>query len=309
MNILELLDRPIAFHRWLVKPCGSINAALMLSQALYWTKRLPPDRDGWFWKTIEEWEDETGLTRREQEGARALLKQRNLLEEKLSGVPARLSFRAVQTSLHETAKLDCTKPPNKFAPNRQTSLSTETTSEITAETTKEPVFVSGPLVEIVKPNKANRSPSSKDGSLPIFVLRSKLNALFKRADSSLWGNAEEHYLVDIVKRPDCLAEMAEIERFFAKGSFCPQSVKSLLEHWTETLDRARNHETNQKRNANNPKAGQQISIANRGTLNERGGSDFKGAAQRIMERRDREREDARRAAAGENGEGINPIPG
>ena len=85
--------------------------------------------------------------------------------------------------------------------------------------------------------------------LPIFVLKTKLNALFKRSDSSPWGNAEEHYLVDVVKRPDCLAEMAEIERFFAKGSFCPQSVKSLLEHWTEILDRARNHNENTKRNS------------------------------------------------------------
>ena len=51
----------ITFHRVFVDITGSINAALMLSNAIYWTNRLPPERDGWFYKTKEEWEQETGL--------------------------------------------------------------------------------------------------------------------------------------------------------------------------------------------------------------------------------------------------------
>ena len=69
MNILTVLDRPIAFQRAFVKLTDSINAALMLSQAVYWSSRTG-DPGGWFWKTQSQWEDETGLTRREQDGAR-----------------------------------------------------------------------------------------------------------------------------------------------------------------------------------------------------------------------------------------------
>ena len=136
------LDRPIAFHRCLVDIAGSVTAALMLSQALYWQKRAK-NADGWWWKTIEDWTEETGLSRREQENARRRLRNASLLAEDLRGIPAKLYFQVDlgtvyqrlqslrevpaqfapkrQTGLHQSAKLDCTKPPNKFAPNRQTT--------------------------------------------------------------------------------------------------------------------------------------------------------------------------------------------
>jgi hypothetical protein len=64
----------------------------MLSQALYWNKRTN-DPDRWFYKTQEEWEDETGLNRRTQEVAREQMRKSGVLEEKLSGMPAKLHFR------------------------------------------------------------------------------------------------------------------------------------------------------------------------------------------------------------------------
>ena len=39
MNILDLLDRPIAYHRIFARLTGSVHAALMLSQAVYWQNR------------------------------------------------------------------------------------------------------------------------------------------------------------------------------------------------------------------------------------------------------------------------------
>ena len=128
-----LLDRPIAFHRCLVTMAGSVTAALMLSQALYWQKRCPHD-DGWWWKTMENWTEETGLSRREQENARRRLRNAGLLTEELRGVPATLHFHVDldtvnrrlqcldaepmdvsetgQSSLHQTYKPVCTKQPN-----------------------------------------------------------------------------------------------------------------------------------------------------------------------------------------------------
>ena len=96
--LLSLLDRPVAFHRPLADirlPDGSrlgVLAALMLSQALYWTARTD-DPEGWFWKTREEWYEETGLSRREQETARRRLRQSGFWHEERRGVPARIYFR------------------------------------------------------------------------------------------------------------------------------------------------------------------------------------------------------------------------
>ncbi|MHB1287355.1 MAG: hypothetical protein ACYCYP_12545 [Leptospirales bacterium] len=128
LNPLQnLLDRPIAFHRCLV-PIAGITGALMLGQAIYWAKRTS-DSEGWFYKTIGEWEEETGLTRREQETAKKNLK--GILDTELRGIPARLYFRINWSvlekslndhSLAESAKQGCTNQPNKNGGNRQTRL-------------------------------------------------------------------------------------------------------------------------------------------------------------------------------------------
>jgi hypothetical protein len=108
----------------------------MLSQAIYWSLRtLNPD--GWFYKTQEEWEEETGLTRREQENARILLKSRGFMDEERRSVPAKMYFKVdldlVQTRLAESAILVCTKPPIKSGGKRQSLRLSESTTEITAE--------------------------------------------------------------------------------------------------------------------------------------------------------------------------------
>lgn len=91
--LLGLLNRPIAFHRVFVDLTGSVTAALLLSQAMYWQSRLPPARDGWWYKSRDDWQRETGLARREQESARKRLRELNILEEDRAGVPARLWYR------------------------------------------------------------------------------------------------------------------------------------------------------------------------------------------------------------------------
>lgn len=78
MNILPLLDRPIAFQRSFIRLDIGVTAALFLSQMIYWTNRS--DDDGWVYKTQEEWEEETGLSRYEQEGARKKLRSIGVLQ-------------------------------------------------------------------------------------------------------------------------------------------------------------------------------------------------------------------------------------
>jgi hypothetical protein len=123
---LELsLDKPIAFHRVFVEITGSVSAALMMSQAMYW--HLRTNESGWFYKTAKEWQEETGLTRRKQELARAKLRKAGLIEERLSGTPAKLYFRVVKSRLHESVNQVSTKGENLISPFVKTI--TETTSE------------------------------------------------------------------------------------------------------------------------------------------------------------------------------------
>ena len=91
-NIAQYLDRPIAFSPILAKISGSVKAGLFLSQAIYWTNRSSTG-DGIFWKTQEQWEEETCLTRKEQEGVRARLKKLGILEEIKQGLPCRIFFK------------------------------------------------------------------------------------------------------------------------------------------------------------------------------------------------------------------------
>jgi uncharacterized phage protein (TIGR02220 family) len=132
-------DKPIAFNRGFVTLTKSINAALMLSQAMYWSKRTKVAND-FFYKSAKDWEEETGLTRREQEGARKILKTFPFWEEQLKGMPAVVHYKIhkkkLWDSLHEVCELGSTEAPNQFAPNSQTTLySTDSTSENTPKDT------------------------------------------------------------------------------------------------------------------------------------------------------------------------------
>lgn len=142
MNLLIVLDRPIAFQRHFVTITGSINAALMLSQAVYWSGRSSLS-DDWFYKTQEEWQEETGMTRRELDGARKILGEKGLMLEARRGVPGKLHFKVQASNLEklctETPSAQRTKPPksmhqnaNVNAPKRQ--CNTETTTETTQKT-------------------------------------------------------------------------------------------------------------------------------------------------------------------------------
>jgi len=144
-----LLDRPVGFHRALADVGGGATAGLFLSQALYWSRRTT-DRAGWFWKTQQEWQAETALTRREQETARARLRATGVLQERHAGVPAKLYFRVDlarlaallrgvagqdggnrQTRMAGSATLAGRKAPHQDGGKRQPLKGTETTTETT----------------------------------------------------------------------------------------------------------------------------------------------------------------------------------
>lgn len=141
---LEAIGRPIAFQRSFRAISGSTVAALFLSQAWYWTGKLPNDREGWFFKDQDEWESETGLSRREQTTARKHLKEVGLILEERRGLDPTLWYCIDQDVLAQL--LQGTLPDGATvhqvddepyisqvtnAPSPQyTEITTETTSDI-----------------------------------------------------------------------------------------------------------------------------------------------------------------------------------
>lgn len=128
-----LLDRPIAYHRVFAELTKSVKAALMLSQALYWSKRTR-DPDGWFYKPQHEWYSETGLSRREQDTARTTLLECQaedlppFWQEQRRGLPARIYYRLDFSLLMqhlERLHQQLTLAISANAPKRQTENSVE----------------------------------------------------------------------------------------------------------------------------------------------------------------------------------------
>lgn len=147
---IRKLGRAVAYYPNLAKPLGGATSAILFSQLLYWHERAEGELGTY--KTIEEIEAETGLTRREQETACKNLEKLGVLtkthkrlqhrmyyklnpeafdkamagfdaEDDNIGETAEATFPNVQnrhsgeheTAIRETAKppLDeCTKPPS-----------------------------------------------------------------------------------------------------------------------------------------------------------------------------------------------------
>lgn len=110
----ELLSRPIYFQPIYARICESVNAGLMLSQAMYWNDRPISDPDGWFYKSQAEWTEEICLSRHELGRAREILRTNGFIDEKLQGVPPKKFYRvnvaAVDKAIIEFAGKSNTNP-------------------------------------------------------------------------------------------------------------------------------------------------------------------------------------------------------
>lgn len=153
MALIDFLSRPVAYHPALARLVGSITAAVMLSQAIYWQQRVPQRRPvgcpgpDWWHHSAAEWESETALTKNEQLTARKKLKKTTFWQESRSGIPARIWFRVDLSELEKimqnqqiTVKrtTSCSQqrqPDGRFSGSLSsfvpTSLYTETTTDNT----------------------------------------------------------------------------------------------------------------------------------------------------------------------------------
>lgn len=114
----------VQFHPLLAATVGGFKPALMLGHALYWTRHWltqHPERDNWFWKTATEWRDAVGLSQREQESARANLREANVWSEHVAGAPARLFYRVELGQLTARLQAHVTQQPSLTASEPGTS--------------------------------------------------------------------------------------------------------------------------------------------------------------------------------------------
>ncbi len=158
---LRGIGNPVAYYPGLAKIVGGVTSALFLCQINYWGDK-GHDGDGWIYKTQEELTEETGLTRREQEGARKSLRGLGILEERNARLEHRLYYRINDDALDALWEAAFANAPNRHSGTRKTAIPEvakpppvslpETTSENTTESAHErqnKSFANGPGARVV----------------------------------------------------------------------------------------------------------------------------------------------------------------
>ena len=141
MNISELFAfRPISFYPQLRQVTGSIPAAIMLQQLLYWWPRRGEGEET-IYKTEAEMQAETSLTPAEQKSAIKALKGAGFITVQRKGLPAKRHFVIHEDAVNDalisltrsakSAELFRRNPPNCSGEIRRTN--TENTTETTTE--------------------------------------------------------------------------------------------------------------------------------------------------------------------------------
>lgn len=135
---LATLGRPIAFYPVLGRACGGLAPGVLLCQLAYWHGKQR-DPDGWIRKSSTELEVETGMTRREQQSARAVLRGLGVIEERVRGLPPTVEYRLSLIQIDALLPpINCTERGNQLHPTVQSNAPNGATiSESTTETTPE----------------------------------------------------------------------------------------------------------------------------------------------------------------------------
>lgn len=83
-----LISRPVAYWPALARRVGGVKAAVLLSQLLYWNGDDGiRSRGGWILLSVSDLEEQTGLTKLEQQTARLTLQELGVIDSCLKGIP------------------------------------------------------------------------------------------------------------------------------------------------------------------------------------------------------------------------------
>jgi hypothetical protein len=118
-DVLRELGRPIAYYPFLARYLGGVNAAVLFCQIFYWQDKATSELG--VYKTVDELEEETGLSYEEQRAARTKLRASGVLIETAKRIEHRMYFRIDEDELERLLS----SPP----PIRKVKKSPEGTSE------------------------------------------------------------------------------------------------------------------------------------------------------------------------------------
>ncbi|HLM58691.1 MAG TPA: hypothetical protein VK422_21485 [Pyrinomonadaceae bacterium] len=124
MRLSDFLDdvgRPVAYYPSLALCLGSVNATILLCQLFYWEGKQDDQVEGWIYKTQKEICEETGLSRRESDTARKVLRDKSIITDKLRGVPPKIHFLLHREALNDLWD-SWQKSPNRNGGKRQIKL-------------------------------------------------------------------------------------------------------------------------------------------------------------------------------------------
>jgi hypothetical protein len=118
-DVLRELGRPIAYYPFLARYLGGVNAAVFFCQIFYWQDKATSELGAH--KSVEELEQETGLSYEEQRAARAKLRAAGVVIETNKKIEHRIYFRVDEDAL----ELLLSSPQ----PKRKVKKTAESTSE------------------------------------------------------------------------------------------------------------------------------------------------------------------------------------
>lgn len=164
-----LCERPIAYLPILGQVSNNATSGLFLSQLLYWCDKGADPK--WIYKTIQEVQEETCLSRSEQDRAIKVWTKMGVLEVELRGIPRRRYFHIRKKRLLrllETFSNRSQLPSaNQFAENDKLNSSIKhATTEITTETTDKNIFPQKKPLVITEIEAARNATVAKFTSLP-----------------------------------------------------------------------------------------------------------------------------------------------
>ncbi|CAB3783175.1 hypothetical protein LMG28688_01594 [Paraburkholderia caffeinitolerans] len=114
-DVLRELGRPIAYYPFLSRYLGGVNASVLFCQIFYWQDKATSELG--VHKTVEELEEETGLSYEEQRAARAKLRACGVLIETAKRIEHRTYFRIDEDALERLLE----SPAPERAPRKSPS--------------------------------------------------------------------------------------------------------------------------------------------------------------------------------------------
>ena len=174
------LGNSVVYYPNLAKITGGVTASVLFCQMFYWQSQLS-NPDQWVRTTIDEIENETGLSRVEQELARSKLLQRFLLQERVvNGDSNQLEFwvdiDALEQKLNDfceqNSKCYSLTPKNPMTVQQSNSPqltfktnSNNSSTQVTTET----------FVEVITPEKVEKKHTTNSESVDIPVSSSSIS--------------------------------------------------------------------------------------------------------------------------------------